>query len=477
MIRKANISTSESYGLIFSVFIRDTFSVPLQFHFINSAIEIIESYTHQSETIDLSFWRVYCHELCGESDCKKLPCCSHEECNHGLAQNVDILANNISRSEATIIIHVLIHTLAALFQDSPLIIKKPLPVKLEPYRSKIEEILNELIHFRELAPSSVRALIRMNSHVPTVVILQWMKDSLRDVQYSNELKLILNTPGIYDKFELNSLIRVGLQSLKMSSSMTDIILKVCIKALKVTDQYLDFAINFEELFSISCMYYKFYVMLVPRLFRNWRDEIEEITHRLEILDHSKKRLKLNSGYKSLSYDLSLRKSRHYSMHESLQSLHNLLNQCIEYKTPELVLFWYAVSSSPKIEFLFKQLNTVIPRFVSAFIAHQGRELSFYPARSLKYYTGQDWSFTIEDAALDSSDITKIIDFLGLVPLLYCKSGKSDYVKTVAGLWNEVGKRCWKYNSGLRGGAQFRIAMRNMARALVFFSEQREKGRL
>ncbi len=474
MIRKANISTSESYGLIFSVFIRDTFSVPLQFHFINSAIEIIESYTHKSETIDLSFWRVYCHEVCGESDCKKLPCCTNEECNHGLAQNVDILTNNISRSEATIIIHVLIHTLATVFQDSPHIIKKPLPVKLEPYRSKIEEILNELIHFRELAPSSVRALIRMNSHVPTVVILQWMKDSLTDVQYSNELKLILNTPGIYDKFELNSLIRVGLQSLKMSSSMTDIILKVCIKALKVTDQYLDFAINFEELFSISCMYYKFYVMLVPRLFRNWRDEIEEITNRLEILDHSKKRLKLNSGYKSLSYDLSLRKSRHYSMNESLQSLHNLLNQCIEYKTPELVLFWYAVSSSPKIEFLFKQLNTAIPRFVSAFIAHQGRELAFYPGRSLKYYTGLDWSFTIEDAGLDTSDITKIIEFLGLVPLLYCKSGKTEYVKIVAGLWNEVGKRSWKYNSGFRGGTQFRIAMRNMARALLFFSEHREK---
>ena len=194
MIRKANISTSESYGLILSVFIRDTFSVPLQFHFINSAFEIIESYVQKSETIDLSFWRVYCHESCAESECNKFPCCTHEECNHGLAQNVDILTNIISRSEATIIIHVLIHTLATLFQDSSLVIKKPLPVKLEPYRSKIDEILNELIHSRELAPSSVRALIRMNSHVPTVVILQWMRDSLTDVQYSNELKLILNTP-------------------------------------------------------------------------------------------------------------------------------------------------------------------------------------------------------------------------------------------------------------------------------------------
>lgn len=422
----------------------------------------------------MSYWRVYSHELCEEAGCNKLPCCTHEECDHSYSHIEDKMNHNIPRSEATHIIHALIHSLAILFQDTSNYIKKPLSVKLEQYRTKIEAVVHELMYCRELAPSSVRALIRLNIHIPTLVILQWMKDSIADVQYINELKLILNTPGIYDKFDLNSLIRVGLQSLRTSSSMTDVILKVCIKALKLTDQYINFTISFEELFSISTMYYKFYVMLVPRLFKDWKSEIEEITNRLEVLEYSTKRLKLNCGYKSLSYDISLRKSRHYSLHESLQSLQILLNQCIEHKSIELVLFWYAISDSPKIHALYRQLKVPLPRFISAFIASQGRELPIYPSYSLKYYNGSDWSFGIEDMVLDTSNITKIIEFLGCVPLAYVKSGKVDYVKTVTTLWNDIGKRCWKYMNGFKGGAQFRVAMRNMARAVVFFSETRDK---
>ncbi|CAG9318017.1 unnamed protein product [Blepharisma stoltei] len=396
---------SKPFESVLAIFINDTFSDQLQFHFLQDTLRIIKSLAAKAENISFKFSKLRIHEECYKDNCKKFPCCTTLNCQHKEIQFPKDLIYEYRGEEAFIKANFLIQTIAALYEGK--IVKNIQSPILENFKSQIIDVLRNSIGCKGIAFSCIKALTRLHSD-NSIGITSLLENEYFDKAIENDpniLKFI--DKEIIINFTQIALAKWNFRGRNIKSSQTfplKPLVNACCTALLSEPTKI-------KLFSLPQMianypeFIWFYLLLAKKSLNNFDETIEIIMNRIQVSQNTSKAIKSDNGQKIplRTYELDLRRPlKCYNEDSSiLNELCKHLQITIENTSYYDLLFWYGLSNNIYIKELIDGIetpnqNSYLKLEVAKFRAYCGKTYSVSDPldhfKVLPWYKGSDYSF-------------------------------------------------------------------------------------
>lgn len=296
---------------IISMLINSSFSPSFQSHFFQELIEILKNYLKNSENISFKFASLYVHEKCAFEKCEKFPCCTRNPCEHSQLSVPDKLKTIFKHEESSGRIEILIYSLLQIVNISPV---------WSAYKKEVILLLLQGTIHEKIRISCVRVLCSLG-------------------EYRVELIEDLDILEISDiKLSPIRLIEIVKKSMLKGQNCTRIS-EYCIELLKSGVTFNDIS-GIDKLIQDKKSILFCLLMFKQYLGSEFTDYIRMINSLLYASETVSKKLTTTNIKPEKTIEIAELRAW-----ESLE-LYDLLKETIQTLSPNLLEFWYGLTSNP-----------------------------------------------------------------------------------------------------------------------------------
>lgn len=294
IVLKPQVYTKDLHKVL-AVFINDTFSDQLQFHFLQETLRILKLVNQSPEIVSFRFSRLRIHEICAKENCKKFPCCSNKKCKH----TEDVFPKQIDYDyrleQAYVGVNLLINTLSCLYGNKE---TKNLPsLILDNFKDQVVDMLKSSIKVKEIAFSSISCLTVLNASDEIMIIYLLENENFDKFwQSHSQLLKVIPAPSMINLTQ-TCVTKHMFKSRKTLNSSTFPLLELISHSCNLlnTQKIITKLNNLQIMLKNHPDFLLFYLLLIKNSLNHFEETIEIITNKIQASNHHNKAFKSDKG--------------------------------------------------------------------------------------------------------------------------------------------------------------------------------------